>query len=408
MIDRVDVPRAARRAIGAGVTVAVAVAVAVAGCGGSGSSSADVAQTGTAADDATTSPTNGSGERVAAAKRKVAALFANASFGRPPATSPSPQRGKNVWSVVAGLAAPGQVLVADAIEAGAKEMGWDLTTFDGRFTPSQYQNGIRQAIADKADGILLYTIDCKLVRTALEEARRARVPVVSGDGYDCSSEKQGAASLYDAEVGYTMGSFAELSEALGRAEADWIIAATDGKAKAIVFRETDLQFAIGVDKGFQDEFETCAECSVVRTVDFVIGDLGIKIQEKAEQALLQSPDANAMMLAYDDLITAGVGAAIRRSGRNDELQVIAGGGFTPNMDIMRANGGQDAAYAFPVEWEGWAAVDTLNRLFAGQPPAPSGIGIGLIDREHNLGSSGPAKAPLDFAAAYRRAWSGQG
>jgi ribose transport system substrate-binding protein len=210
--------------------------------------------------------------------------------------------------------------------------------------------------------------------------------------------------MYDAQVTYTMGDFRELAKAMGRAEANWVIAKTNGKAKAIVFTENDLQLVVDINKGFQDEFKKCTTCKIVKEVEYVIDELGPKIQEKAQQALLQAPDANAMVLYYDDLITAGIGSAVKSSGRNDQIEVVAGGGFEANMEIMRENGGQDASYSFHVPWEGWSAVDVLNRVLAGEEPQGSGIGIGIIDREHNLGTSGAAPAPMDFRAAYRKAW----
>jgi ribose transport system substrate-binding protein len=382
--------------------VLIALSLAVAACGGDDSN--DGAATTPAATSATTQPAGD--DAVAQAKATVEGLYEQGSYEAPPATSPPPQRGKNVWSIVAGLAAPGQVLFADGAKAGAKEMGWDLTTFDGKFDPSRYAEGVQQAIADRADGIILYTIDCNLIEPALKQAKAAKIPIASADGFDCNEQKEGKPSYFDAQVTYTMGGFADLAKAMGKAEAEWIIAKTDGKAKLVYFHHKDLQIGVQLDQGFRAAFAKCTTCEMSREVEFLITDLGPKLQEKAQQALLQTPDANAVMVPYDDLITAGVGAAVKSSGRNDELNVIGGGGFPANMDVVRKNGGQDAGYAFSAPWEGWAAVDTLNRVLAGQEPEGSGIGLAIFDREvGNLPATGPAVAPFDFAAAYKKAWS---
>ena len=58
-----------------------------------------------------------------------------------------------------------------------------------------------------------------------------------------------------------------------------------------------------------------------------------------------------------------------------------------------------------VEWEGYAAIDTLNRFFNGKPPVPEGVGMALITKDHNLPASGDEyKASINFKAAYMKAW----
>jgi ribose transport system substrate-binding protein len=60
------------------------------------------------------------------------------------------------------------------------------------------------------------------------------------------------------------------------------------------------------------------------------------------------------------------------------------------------------------EWTGWAAVDTMNSVFAGQKPKNSGIGWTLLDENHNLPSSGPYNPKVNFKAVYEKAWGVSG
>ena len=59
-------------------------------------------------------------------------------------------------------------------------------------------------------------------------------------------------------------------------------------------------------------------------------------------------------------------------------------------------------------WEGYQTIDNLVRLFAGEPPAGSGIGLQVYDLEHNIPADGGYRPPVDFKAAYREAWGLEG
>jgi ABC-type sugar transport system substrate-binding protein len=164
----------------------------------------------------------------------------------------------------------------------------------------------------------------------------------------------------------------------------------------------DFYLVKAMDDGFLERMKDCSGCTVY-TSRIPADLLGPGLQEKVEQALLQHPDANAAVFAYDDLLTAGGAAAIRSSGRNDQLNVIAGTGFKTNLDMIRKNQGQDAGYGYPYDLESWAGVDLMNRVFAGAKSTPNGIGVQIYDREH-MPDGDTYKAPFDFRAAYRKSW----
>jgi ribose transport system substrate-binding protein len=75
------------------------------------------------------------------------------------------------------------------------------------------------------------------------------------------------------------------------------------------------------------------------------------------------------------------------------------------VDLVRAHGGQDGGFMAPYDWEGWAAVDTMNRVFHGQRAVPNGIGLALWDRDHNMPpSGGRVTPPVDHRSGYLKAW----
>lgn len=99
-----------------------------------------------------------------------------------------------------------------------------------------------------------------------------------------------------------------------------------------------------------------------------------------------------------------------QSGRHDGVFVMGGEGTAPVVDLIHQDRGVNAGVGFSVVWEGYAALDAINRLLHGQEPHdgvafPSGIGLQLFTKSRNLPPAGERFSPaVDFEAAYRKAW----
>ena len=264
---------------GGALVLACAAALMLSACGSSEDSSGTTTSSSTA-------------EAVAASTANVEAAYDATGDGFDIA-GPAAQKGKKVLYISAGAATPDGTLGVNASKAYAKSLGWDLSVFDGKFSAQVYQEGIRQAISQNADGIFMYGIDCPQTKKPLEEARAAGVKIVAL-GQDCNENDPGAEPLFDATVTHPGGvSEYEFYEQLGRIQADWIIAKTDGKAKVIQFAVPEFAVTAATDKGFKDQLAKCPECQILNKVDVLIDDFGPQLQEKAAQALLKSPEANA-------------------------------------------------------------------------------------------------------------------
>ena len=325
----------------------------------------------------------------------------------PPTTATKPQRGKRVWIISPSQIGESASVATNAAKEAGELVGWKMTLFDAKGDPANFSAGIRQAIAAKADGIILHAIDCAWVKQALVEAQAAKVKTLAYYALDCDDPSVKGEPLYSGSVnfGSQFGDYASLTRAWGAVKADWVIVKTQGHAKAISFKEDELLVVKYIREGFEQELAKCKTCEVVKTVDFTIPDFGPKLQQKAQGALLQHSEANAIHVPYDTPMLLGIGNAVLESGRNDQLSVIAGEGFPSNVQLIRDNRGQDAANAFPAVWTGYAAVDSLNSVFNDQKPQDSGIGYRLIDREHNLPDVGKGyEASKDFRSAYKKAW----
>lgn len=356
---------------------------------------------GSAGDKAAT----GSEDKVAqAASKALERLYGTGTYALPPSTGPTAQRNHRIAVINSGVQTPTGTAQAEAARKVANLLGWKLTVFDGKYEPAAYQEGIRQAIAEHADVIWLFSIDCPLVRTALEEAKRAGIPVVSQEAADCSDVDPSSPSYFARTLQFSEGDFVKWGQGLGAAQATWLLAKLGENADIIEVSVPELVITEEIHEGFAAAMKKqCPKCKVTN-LKIRLADLA-GLQDKISTALQRNPKANGLAVSYDDLMTGGGAAAVMATGRNDSLQVIAGSGFPANVDLIRKNQGQDAGYGYDATFETWAAADMINRLLAGQGPAPAGVGIAVFDHDHGLPPAGTQfKSNLDYESVFKKVW----
>jgi ribose transport system substrate-binding protein len=80
-------------------------------------------------------------------------------------------------------------------------------------------------------------------------------------------------------------------------------------------------------------------------------------------------------------------------------------------DQVGAGGPDNFAIGSAALWEGWAAADGLNRVFAGAPQVDAGIGLEAIDKTHpspsGLGNYNGNKRSQGYEQNYIKIWTGK-
>lgn len=379
------------RLAGAGL----AAALLVAGCGGSSDPEPDAQET------------NGASP-AASAGGDDSGLNYEGTLREPDATARPIAKDKKVVVISAGQASISSSVPVGAAEEAAKAAGWQVEVYDSQLNPANSAGLVRQAIASGADGIILQAIDCPGVKGPLQEAKAKGIQVVGIYAFDCNDPvfEGNDPPLFSGAINYGAGSedIGAFTKRYGADQAKAVIAQTGGKAKVIFFNQTTVTVLNYTGQGFKEEIEKCAECEIVAEVEFAGAELGPNLQQKATSALLQNPDANVVKSPYTSATLLGIAPAVVQSGRADDLYVMGGEGFAPELDLLRAGQGVNAVNIAPSDWTGWAAVDTLNSLFTKKPIADSGLGWQLVDADNNLPPSGPFVPDVDFKAAYKKAW----
>jgi len=391
----------------------------VAACGGSSGSSGSGSAAG-ATGSTSTSPGASSGSGGGIVAEATAAVQANRKgTDRPlPTAAPKPQAGKKVWVISCTQAGEGCAVPAAGAKEAGESIGWKMTVFDGKGSPDVFAQGIRSAIADKADAIILDVVDCVAAKSPIMEAKKAGVKIFAHYALDCNDPILGAggAPLFNAQVNYEAGkTYAQVTEDLySRSVGDYVISKTQGKAKIIEFTEDDILVGTHLYKGFGKRIKDCTTCTIVKKVPFTLADLLTgKLQAKAAAALTQNPDANVLYAPYDSALTLGIAQAVVASGRDKDVLVTGGEGLTPNVGFVREGKGQNFIAGAPSRWVGWAAVDGVNRLLQGQPQVDEGIGYQTLDHDStlptatkyydgNIDKSGKAKQ--DYESNFKKIW----
>jgi ribose transport system substrate-binding protein len=360
-------------------------------------------------DDEVASPageasSGGNAAAVPAGVMSMDELYAG-TYSDPPSESPSGAEGKSVWWISASQGDPAAAAPALAAQEAAEALGIDFNIADGKFNQGgAFSTAVQTAVAAQPDAILLFGVPCELVLGPLQDAKAQGIKLMGVETPDCSDS--GGPQMFDVVEQYSeeYQSTPDLWRGFGAINASYIINRSGGDAKVIVNAGTEPLQEF-VTEGFRAELEKCSGCSIVAEVPYDSAALtpnGPWIQA-FRSALVKHPDATAAYFPFDFMATALGGAqAVKESGL--ELVTFGGQATGDGLDAVRSGALTAIPSARSPEWSGYAAMDTINRALQGQPAVPQGIGFQTVDDGHNLSEAGAYEPPIDFKAAYLKAW----
>lgn len=300
--------------------------------------------------------------------------------------------GKNVW--VINVVTNQYIIDSNAgHEAAAAAAGVDLTVFDGQGNVNTWNEGIQQAIAQGADGIILYGIHSALVSEAVKEATEAGITVVEAMGVNYDVE-------LPAEVfSNTSGDYA----ADGAMAAAWTLADSDCTASTYLLYSTGLPIWVNARDGALAAYaEYCPDCTI--TADNAeLANVATELPRLTQTKLSQSPDTGYILATWDSAIPFIESAAAQV---NPDIALIARDGIDEALDEIRADGMQKATVAAaPPQWIAWATFDNVLRGIAGEEPNGLVIPSRLVDGS-NIGddNSQVMSNYQGFEAEFAKVW----
>lgn len=346
---------------------------------------------------------------LAAADARVAELKSGTATAVP-TEGPKAVADKSVWIVSCSQSIDLCSDEVNEIAAAATAIGWEANIVNAEFDPVVAGDAIRQATAAQADGIIVFGFDCPLVSQPLAEAKDAGIQTLGVVALDCDDpalpEQTDALFTVDMEFdGEGEVYYSNFALDYGRDKAAIAIAATKDEAKVMLLDVPDLVTVAKLTDGFEEGMAACTTCEIVTTVDLTTLDqVNGVVKGKVTAALARNPTVNTIFQSTDGLFLTGVQTAILNSGRAQELLVIGSEGFLSNLDAIRSGAGQNIAMAFDSRWEGWAAIDAMNRAFAGAEQVHGGQGYIYVDATTNMPESGAWDSTVDFRSAFKTLW----
>jgi ribose transport system substrate-binding protein len=324
--------------------VAAVVVLALAACGSGGGATdtggKNVASVDTAAIDAV----------VASATKEVT--------WNGPTTPVTPPPGKKIFLMSGGNASPSAKLLIDEVAPAIEKLGWDVTTFDGKLDPAVWAEGLGQALNEKPDGVIMFAVTVDLVKNQIAALRKAGIPVIAMGTTEPAS---------DTGSSYTISGYRSDDE--GKFAAAMIAQNSGGDAKIATI--TNNEYGTVKDRydallGYLDEY--CPGCEIVTTQAIQATDLYTPQMVAQIAAVLQAnPSVDYLWMPYDDATVSAL-EAIKVAGKQGEVHIVS---YEANPQILEEMAkGDDSAVIADVAgsrgWLGYAGLDTMIRILAGQ------------------------------------------
>lgn len=340
-------------------------------------------------------------DAVQQAKDYVAKVTAPVTEWTGPTSGPRAVGHKLIVYVSADQRNGGARGVGEGIEQAARVIGWDVRSIDGQGSVNARAEGIAQAVALKADGIVLDAIDAAEQAASIDQAVKAGIKVVGWH----SGPKPGPMP----ESGVFTNITTDPLE-VARAAASYAVAQSNGHAGAIIFTDSAYKIAIAKSDAMADVIRNCKTCQLLSVQDTPLADAANRMPQLTTSLLQRYGSKWTYALSINDLTFDFMAPSLQSAGISGDgppHAISAGDGSGPAFQRIRTGDYQEATVAEPLHLHGWQEVDELNRAFAGVPPS------GYVAPPHlfiksNINKDGGPKdiydPQNDYQAAYRKIW----
>jgi ribose transport system substrate-binding protein len=281
-------------------------------------------------------------------------------------------KGKNLWIILTVKNQFTQKVSAGAEEA-IRRMGARATVFDGKGKASEWNKGVAQAVAQGADGIILWGVAPEIVSKPLAEATKKGIPAVDvWNGQPDDELKPGIEAIATSD--YVKS--AKVSAAFAMADSEC-------QANYVLFTTKVLPLFNPWDDVKTIFDERCPDCAWQKE-EIDLATMPTSLGPQVSNVVRRNPDINYIQAAFDSQITF-IEPALRQAG--GDVKIIGHDGTAAVLDRVREGGNVVATIAHPPEeWIGWTMADQLARVAAGQEPVDATFPERLID-ETNVGES---------------------
>lgn len=279
---------------------------------------------------------------------------------RGPTTAPKLATGKKIAYLSSNQQNDSSRTWGSRIEEIAKKIGWDITIIDGRGTPVGWQEGFNQAIALQVDGIVM-DADAASLQPQIKDAKEKGITVVGIHAAGFPGPQP--------ELGLFVNIQQDPRE-IGRAQADWLIEHSGGKARAVVTTHCEYAIACAKAKATEERIKECKDCEVLEVSNTPIAEVAQR-QPALVTAWVQKYGTPLYITSVADYTADYQIPALRAGGvGQDDVILVSADGTKSAYERIRAGGQyQRVTASEPHQMQAYQAIDELNRAFNKEGPS---------------------------------------
>jgi ribose transport system substrate-binding protein len=344
----------------------------------------------------------GSAGLTAATAAVTAGQALDSGFAPPgPAFNAASLKGKNIW-IITFMSVPFAQQNVQGFKEAAQAVGATITTVDGTAGVDAYQRGIQQAIAQKADAIVVGTLNPSLFTTQLRQARAQGIKVIA-----VSSHAPGQLPPSGEPVdGYVDPCY----ECAGKLMADSAITDSKGKANALVLWSSDVNIpGQNQVKSIKDEFaKNCPSCAV-KVEDVPSTQWATRLQSVTQTAITSNPKLTYLLPLYDGMVPFMV-PAVRAANAIKRVKISSFNATPAVMQQIGSSGNVLSDVGIGSVRYGWGWADQTFRVLTGaKAVADEKLPVRLFDRSNIASLELKASTDtwygnVDYRAAYQKLW----
>jgi ribose transport system substrate-binding protein len=332
------------------------------------------------------------------AKANVEKLGATKTAWTGPASAPKIEKGKKIAYLSANEQNDAEREWGMAIVEAGKKAGWTVTVIDGRGSPVSWLAGMNQAISLQVDGIIT-SADARSLAMAIKQAGSLGIPIV---GIHAAGTPGPQTDL---------GLFTNIQEdpkAIGEAQADWIIANSDGKANVVITTSGEYAIAMVKANAVKDRLAKCSGCKVVEFSNTPLAEAAQR-QPQLVTSWVQRYGMPLYITAIADYTLDFQVPALKAGGADPSKITLIGSDGTKSAygRIRGGNQFQKVTVAEPNAYLGYQAVDEMNRALNKEQPSGT-VPLPYLVTSKNIdvqgGKDNTYVPDNDFAKRYLKLW----
>jgi ribose transport system substrate-binding protein len=293
-------------------------------------------------------------------KAEVVMFAGPQSDWRGPTSAPKPVPGKHIAYLANDAQNDATQEWANAVKKAGEKIGWETTIIDGHGSPVGWQQGFNQAIALKVDGIVT-DADAASLQPQIQEAKKQGIVVVGIHAAGFPGPQP------------DLGLFVNIQQDprdIGRAQADWIIQHSNGKARVVVTSHCEFAIACAKAHATEERIKECSGCEMLEFSNTPISEVAQR-QPALVTAWVQKYGTPLYITSVADYTADFQIPALRTGGVDPkDVIIVSADGNKSAYERIRAGGQYQLVTASePYKMQGYQAIDELNRAFQGGGPS---------------------------------------